>query len=315
MRDPRVYEWMEVPEAELAALVGERPASIARVEGGYTNTLHKVVLANGEALAVKHYAGGADAYATEANALRRLHTIIPVPEIVKVVEGRAIVYRWIDGITLDECRRTQPDPVVATLAEPLGRLLAWISRVEPPTPWSLEPALQQVRAQLADGRARQRLGAPAADVLLAAFATHRDAIAWGTPCLVHGDFGGRNVLVQEVPIEEVKTGSRKSQPVIEIHPRWRILGVLDWESAVGDSPFADIGSLFRYDERFSDSFIAAFERGYREADGVLPDGWLRTARLLDAMQVVDMLDEDRELPGVFADCRKILQKLAAEHTP
>ena len=94
--------------------------------------------------------------------------------------------------------------------------------------------------------------------------------------------------------------------------RWRIAGVIDWEAAASASPLVDLGALFRFADRYDAAFLAAFEHGYREADGTLPDGWLRTARLLDATALVDLLDEPCELPGVFAECRMLVAKLAAE---
>ena len=94
--------------------------------------------------------------------------------------------------------------------------------------------------------------------------------------------------------------------------RWRITGVIDWEATSTGSPLFDVGSLFRYASRFDGPFRAAFERGYREAEGTLPDGWLLTARLLDATWLIDTLDEPREFPGVYADCRMLLATLAKD---
>ena len=48
-------------------------------------------------------------------------------------------------------------------------------------------------------------------------------------CLVHGDFGKRNVLVREE------------------QGRWKVAAVLDWEFAVAGSPLIDIGHFLRYD--------------------------------------------------------------------
>ena len=96
--------------------------------------------------------------------------------------------------------------------------------------------------------------------------------------------------------------------------RWRIGGVIDWEAATCASPLVDIGSLFRYAARYDAKFVADFERGYREADGALPEDWLHSARLIDALWLVEMLDEQRELPGVYADCRMLVAKLVADLT-
>src|SRR5690606_24083196 len=127
-----------------------------------------------------------------------------------------IVYRWIDGITMDECRREQPPAAFASLAGPLGRLFAWLARCEPrgDERWDVTPLAAHARLQLLEGRTRARVGAPIADVLAAALEAAAAQLAWGEPCLSHGDVGGRNVLVQRVAGDT-----------------WRIAGVIDWEGA------------------------------------------------------------------------------------
>ena len=211
----------------------------------------------------------------------------------RTTTSTAIVYRWIEGITFNECRKAEPG-AFASLAEPLGRLLAWLARTDATEPYELTPILERAYRPLVDGRARQRLGAPLADALRQAIDAAEPQLAWGNVCLVHGDLGGRNLLVQRAD------------------ERWRIAGVIDWEATTTGSPLLDIGSLFRYADRYDAEFRADFERGYREADGTLPDDWLRTARLLDATWLVDTLDEPREFPGVYADCRMLLAKLAKD---
>jgi len=69
----------------------------------------------------------------------------------------------------------------------------------------------------------------------------------------------------------------------------------------------DVGSLFRYPTRYGQAFRERFERGYRDAGGVLPEEWWETARLLDATRQVATLDGERERPAVFADCRELLE--------
>ena len=111
-----------------------------------------------------------------------------------------------------------------------------------------------------------------------------------------------------------KPGSRRPQRAK--HPRllaeeggWRISGLIDWEAAFSGSLIWDLGSLFRYGRRYSETFRQRFERGYRDAGGALPEDWLRTARLLDAARLVATLNEERELPVVFAECRKLILSL------
>lgn len=298
MTDPRVYPLIQVSRDELEELAGGRIVRSTLVDGGLTNTLHRVVLADGGVVVVRHHAGGLEPFRDELATIERLAGRLPVPELVRADEQRlAIVYRWIDGITLDDCRRVEPPAAFASLAGPLGRLFAWLARCEPRNDerWDVAPILSLARLQLLEGRARKRLGAPLADAMAAALHRAEDRLAWGAPCLSHGDIGGRNVIVRRVDGD-----------------RWRIAGVIDWEAAASASPLVDLGALFRFAGRYDAEFVAAFERGYREAGGVLPEDWLRTARLLDATALVDVLDEPRELPGVFADCRMLVAKLAGE---
>jgi aminoglycoside phosphotransferase (APT) family kinase protein len=295
----RVNPLLDVTREELVQIAGGPLVRIERIDGGLTNTIHRVVRASGEVLAIKHYAEGRDAFDAELVTLTLLHGTLPVPEVVTAApEAPAIAYRWIDGITFNDCRRNEPPGAFASLADPLGRLLAWLARTDATEPFELAPILATAHAQLAEGRARTRLGPALADTIRRAFDTFAPRLAFGNVCLVHGDLGGRNLIVQRADRD-----------------RWRIGGVIDWEATSTGSPLLDLGSIFRYADRYDAKFRADFERGYREADGTLPDDWLNMSRLLDATWVVDMLDERRELPGVFADCRMLLTKLAADLSP
>ncbi|HEU0031865.1 MAG TPA: aminoglycoside phosphotransferase family protein [Kofleriaceae bacterium] len=297
MQDPRIFPLLEVSHAELEALAGLPIRRVEPVHGGFTNTLHRVTVETGELLVVKHFAGGGQAYRDELRILRALGGLLPVPEIVRSDDAKhVIVYRWIEGTTLDECRRCESADAFGSLAGPLGRLLAWLGRVAPldrDAHWTAGPLVARARVLLSDSRARHRMGDPLAQALLHAYDALGDRLAFGMPCLSHGDLGGRNILVQHAGGE-----------------RWRIGGIIDWEIAGTGSPLVDIGSLFRYAPRFEPAFVRAFAAGYREADGELPDDWYLLARLLDAVRMIDILDENRELPGVFADCRMLLAHLA-----
>jgi hypothetical protein len=57
------------------------------------------------------------------------------------------------------------------------------------------------------------------------------------------------------------------------------------------------------------------ELGYRAAGGALPDDWYQMARLLVASRVVGILDEERELPVVFTECRELIAALIEELAP
>jgi aminoglycoside phosphotransferase (APT) family kinase protein len=298
--DPRIYPLIDVSRDELERLVGGRIVRAQPIHGGLRNTLHRVIRGDGAVFVVKHHAEGRDAFERELATLERLARILPVPEVVRFDRERlALVYHWIFGETLDNCRRDEPPVAFTSLAEPLGRLFAWLAHIPPLEDrpgWSTGPAVEFARTQLTGStRARERMGTPLATALLAALDGADAKLAWGTPCVGHHDIGGRNVLVQRADGD-----------------RWRISGVIDWELAGIASPLGDLGSFFRYAPRFDSAFLADFERGYREADGALPDDWFRTARLLDALRLIDTLDGVRELPGVYSECKSILTKLVVD---
>jgi aminoglycoside phosphotransferase (APT) family kinase protein len=299
-RDPtvtnvRVFPLLEVSRGELTEIVGGEIARIEPITGGLTNTIHKVTRETGEVFGVKHYAGGRDWFDTELTTLTLLHGTLPVPEIVHVDDRRlAIVYRWIDGISLHELRKQGQHAAFASLAEPLGHVLAVIAKSDAVEPFELTSTLEKAYAQLAGGRARERLGAPLADALTKQLEAAEPDMAWGMVCLSHGDLGHRNVLVHNAGA------------------RWRINGIIDWETTTTGSPLFDVGSLFRYAERADAEFRTNFQRGYRDGGGELPPGWFMTSRLLDSIWLLDVLDDEPELPELHSDMRRLLTRLVAD---
>lgn len=83
------------------------------------------------------------------------------------------------------------------------------------------------------------------------------------PCLVHGDFGGSNLLVRQ------EAG------------HWAVAAVLDWEFAFAGVPFVDFGNLLRPPLGDRPGFAAAVAAGYRLAGGDLPEDWRHRSRVID----------------------------------
>ncbi len=320
-QDPRRLPLIEVELDQIQALLapvlkGAAIAGVERVEGGFTNTLYRVTPADGGvSLCLRIFAAGRVQWERELKLLARVSASLPVPDALMADCGGAdfgrpyLVYRWIEGITLNKCRRHAPPAALLSVSEPLGRLLAGVASFSFPD--GLNGALNDVHAgqspmeallsaneeALLHGLARERLGAALADVMwrcLEAGAARLCGLDRAAS-LVHGDLGGRNILV--APAED---------------GGWRVSGLIDWEDAFSGSPLWDAGSLFRYTRRYSETFRQRFERGYRDAGGALPEDWLRTARLLDATRQVATLNEERELPVVFAECRELIEAVVAE---
>ena len=76
-------------------------------------------------------------------------------------------------------------------------------------------------------------------------------ISSDSPCLVHGDFDGSNILVKKVG------------------GQWQVSGVVDWEYAISATPLVDLGHILR--PPFGD--IEPFERnlieGFMSHGGIL----------------------------------------------
>ncbi|HEX2189832.1 MAG TPA: aminoglycoside phosphotransferase family protein [Longimicrobiaceae bacterium] len=318
---PRVQPFIELRPQQLRAMLlpllgGGGIRGVARVEGGLVNTIYRVTPDRGDAVyTLRVYAGGTDGFEREHRLLSHLAGVVPAPRVLLAdASGRDcghpyMVYRWIAGTTLDEARGSMPPESLLALAEPLGGVLARVAGASLPPdrvgeagggPFRRIAATQRIaRAMehLRAGRARDRLGSALADAL-------RERMAGSVPrigalespaALVHGDFGGRNLLVRRAD-----------------GGGWSIAGVLDWENAAAGSALWDPGNLFRYTRRFSPEFRARFEHGYRGAGGVLPHDWWWAARMLDATRLVAIFAGEREIPGVFAERAELLGALAAD---
>ncbi|MGH9837166.1 MAG: phosphotransferase family protein [Blastocatellia bacterium] len=312
---PLIEVEFEQLQALLAPLLhGAAITSVELVAGGLVNTLYRVTAAKGT-YCLRIFAAGQRAWETERNLLTRVAASLPVPEVLLAGDGRAdfshpfLVYHWIEGMTLNECRRQVSSAALLSLAEPLGQLLARVAGCSFADPLAGEPhavqtewssvttALAANEARLWRGLARERLGPALADALA-------QRLEETSACLLaldddeglaHGDLGGRNILV--IPGDA---------------GHWRVSGLIDWENAFPGSRLWDVGSLFRYAKRYSEAFRQRFERGYGEAGGSLPKDWWRSARLLDATRLVATLNEERALPIVFAECRELIEAVVAD---
>jgi aminoglycoside phosphotransferase (APT) family kinase protein len=311
--DPRCLPLVEVAPDQIRALLspglGSAITGVERIEGGLVNTAYKITLAgSGASFCLRIFAAGQIAWERERNILERISASLPVPRVVLADFGGPafahpyLVYEWIEGMTLNEYRRRMPREALLSVAEPLGRLLARMATLSfsgeldihhPDSSW-VEELLAVNEERLRRGPAGDRLGRTLADALRRLL--DRSAAHLGRPdiavCLVHGDFGGRNILVAP--------GGHRS---------WRVSGLLDWEASFSGSMLWDLGSLFRYGGRYSESFRRCLERAFGEAGGELPRDWYRLARLLDATRLVETLNEIREMPVVFGECTELIEAL------
>jgi aminoglycoside phosphotransferase (APT) family kinase protein len=248
--------------------------------------VHRIELADGRVLGVKQYAVGKH-YAVEGAALRQVAGTVPAPQIVYTLDC-VIAYRWIEGITLHECRRSDR-AALARLAGPLGRLLGALAAMTRPAPRGARPPSEVSRAlaQLDGPRVRSRLGAE----LAAALRERLAASPFEEPtCVSHGALDASHVIVA---------------PGLD-----RIAGVVGWTAAGTGSILRDIASLVR-DLGDDDAFLAEFARGH----GGLAADWLARARLLGAAHTTAALDTDIEpAPAVIDGLRTEIARAVAHRS-
>ncbi|HEX8173499.1 MAG TPA: aminoglycoside phosphotransferase family protein [Pyrinomonadaceae bacterium] len=281
---------------------------VSCVGGGLVNTIYRISTGEpGEVYGLRVYAKDGPAMETERRLLRNLVKTLPVPKVLFADAGGEhcaypyLVYEWLEGITLNECRRENSREDFLTLAEPLGRLLAQIASAaftRDCISGTMRAAtlLERAEGQLRMGLARERLGDALADELRDCLSNSASVLRAldESSGLVHGDFGGRNILVRT-----------------RVGGVWEISGVIDWEEAAEGSPLWDVGSLFRYHRRYSEEFRTLFAEGYYAAGGRLPADWCMVARTIDSVRLVSILSEERELPGVFVECIELIQSIVA----
>ena len=296
MGAPRDIAWRVCPNPQLSHtrrevedLIGRRVDELSPVPGGLVNTVYRVA-SSGQLFALRIFSRGPQACERERSLLSRLSGILPVPEVV-LGGSTFILTKWIEGRTISEQRRSLAPGALLTLASEGGALAARGALVDDASapPGAKSDAARFVAEsceRLRSGLARERLGAALSDAL-------RERLELTdlpmTKSLVHGDFGGRNILISA---------------------EGKIAGLIDWEDAFPGSPLWDLGSFFRYPQRFSEAFRSRFQSAYRGVRDSLPEDWYEAARSLDAARQVVSLDDPRVAPEVVMDILELLPHVA-----
>ena len=174
------------------------------------------------------------------------------------------------------------DATALELAAACGTVLAAIHGTRFPAPGFLGPDLRVVQPMpkwaptvlgMLGGTAGESLGpelAARGRRVAEASAAEIEPV-WAQAVLAHSDFKPWNLLARE------DAGA------------WRICGVLDWEFACAATPLLDFAIFLRDEQARPDGFGDAFAAAYRAAGGVLPDDWRRLARLLDLLNLMQLL--------------------------
>jgi aminoglycoside phosphotransferase (APT) family kinase protein len=255
----------------------------------------------------------------EADLIRLIGRSVPVPEVIHA-EPRGwedvppfALLRYVEGITFRELKKGGDAEATAQAAYSAGQTLAAIGRVTFPRPGWLGPGAK-VSAPLLEGadamprfadlclesaNLQGRIGAELREAIhdLAWRWAPRLGILDDEACLVHGDFGKRNLVVRNLA------------------GKWEVAAVLDWEFALSGTSLADLGHFLCYERATRPVVEPHFSKGYREAGGTLPENWRQLARVVDLTSLCESLTHDQLPDGVVAELVELVRATVENRDP
>ena len=207
-----------------------------------------------------------------------------------------LISEYVIGLTFQELKRTKDFKAIQQASHSVGATLAAIGGFKFEKPGRLEIAEEAAALAvgpkfiegsdqiprlmdmfLASSNCERRVGPKLMQRL------HDYAWSWSSripdleeaPCLVHNDFGNRNILVREE------------------NGKWVVAAILDWEFAFSGSPLLDVGHFLRYERRNAPLREPHFSQGFVEHGGQLPDNWREIVRVIDLSGLVECLTHDQ----------------------
>jgi len=292
---------------------------------GLRNANFKIQLdSTPELVVLRIYEHDASLCQKEVDLIRLIGHSVPVPEVIHAEPCGLeelppfALMSYIQGISFHQLKRSGSADAIAQAAYSAGETLAAIGRIRfpkagwlAPGPSVTEPLLQGANVLprfvdrcLESRNLQQRMPEDLRDrahALLWSWAAQLASLDDET-CLVHCDFGKRNLLVQR---ELVRQGEG----------RWRVAGVLDWEFAVSDSPLIDLGHFLRYERAARPLLEPHFSTGFLAAGGTLPQEWQKLARLFDLSALCESLTHDELPDAIVAELLELVQATVEDRDP
>ena len=282
------------------ALPRQTIESFEPLTGGLINTNLKIQFASKHSpVVLRIYRDGPDACRKEAAVYNLVKSEVPVARII-LAEPNGLngsdafaVLEFVGGVAFQQLKRSEDEKAIKQAVRSVGETLAAIGQFKFPLSGRLvvkkdqlcvgapfiagpNPIPRLMDRFLDSPKCQQRAGAELIGKL------HKFAWSWVNrlpdldtqPCLVHSDFGNRNILVNEVS------------------GLWKVVAVLDWEFSFSGSPLLDVGHFLRYERRDSPLREPYFSQSFLEHGGYLPDNWREIVRVVDLTALVECLTHD-----------------------
>jgi Ser/Thr protein kinase RdoA (MazF antagonist) len=286
-------------------LCGRRLLGIELMAGGLMNRNCRLRIDGSPDAVLRLQDRDPSAAAKEHAILDRLRGSVPVPAVL-YADANVLVLELIDGVPLTAIKRSGDMDALAACAFDAGRVLARLQHQRFDRPGLLTATLEVdtdglpnplTTASLVEHFAQSdsfssRVGAELLDALLHSardWDEHPSAPELPTT-LVHGDFGSRNVLVRQV------------------HGRWSVAAILDWEFAFSGPAYVDIGNFLRYERADRPRFEPWFSRGLRDGGLALDGDWRRAARMADLPALCELLSRQSTPADVVAEILELVDR-------
>ena len=335
----RRHVFVELPRAELVRLVGRALPGAAVVDArpltaGLRNTNYRLELAGGAAAVLRLYVADPEACSREASVLATMAGRVPAPRVLyydATSDPPFALLEWLDGLPLHEVLDGAEPGAALELAAVCGTALARIHSRHFAAPGFLGPEMRVVRRMPAwaaalletlAGPVEERLGLELAARVRETVESNAGRVeaVWSDAVLVHADYKPWNLLVRaEAPGSAAPGPAPNGGPELKpAAPRasgaasanevavWHLTGVLDWEFACAGCRLIDFATFLRDEEARPAGYGDAFASAYLAAGGTLPNDWRRLARLVDLLNLVQLLQSGD--PQTTEDLRRLVAR-------
>jgi Ser/Thr protein kinase RdoA (MazF antagonist) len=324
----RRHSFVELPDRELGRLVvralpGARVVGARPLTAGLRNTNYRVDLASGAAVVLRLYVADPEACGREAAVLSAVAGRVPAPRLLysdPTATPPFSLLEWLDGMPLHEVLDGADVPTAGELAGVCGTALARIHEIHFPAPGFLGPELRVIRpmptwaAALLEtlaGPVEASLGPELAAAVREIVESNAGFVhaVWSEAMLVHADYKPWNLLARQGPPASPSAPVSTSAPDAADTPgsgagAWRLTGILDWEFACAGCKLIDFATFLRDEEGRPAGFGDAFASAYLAAGGTLPNDWRRLTRLVDLLNLMQLLRSGD--PRTAGDVRRLV---------
>lgn len=275
----------------------EDECASTKLSGGLANSNYIITFANGDKYVLRLYARNkANAYSEyELMSLLKDEPYTPkylsYHESDDLIEYPYAIMQYYEGKALsyylaDERYFTQ----LSGIYQDLGRFIKSLHNYNSTKSnlVTFESPINYIENKLAKQNVIDKLGSKLHDQIKYLI-SHADSIVdIKHNTMVHGDFKPANILI------------------IEESNKLKLSVILDWEYAYIDHNLSDIATLFRFDDNSTNPLKNNFVMAYNEYGTRLPKNWQLQSKIIDLINLCDLLDSDHHRPRMYRDIAEII---------